>query len=318
MCDGVCALPRQLREASAVCARAADDFSGFRDSQVPPCRRLLRKLAPYIRMPDAPPVIESGLAQVLYYGWGRVHWARNYSLLHYAAETLKDPQIVELIALLCEDVDAPDARGMRAIDYARSNSCPGVARVIEKARQEQQKSQKLVAAARERDGCYHAPEPEGEGVGDPHGGLQPAPVAQPEEEEGAPGRSAEQSLKSRSSRRHSAPGHLHEASPPKRRSYPMLLGAGQAVPQAGKADDKDEGAPPRPGAPPSPRPRPRRQAEAGALDANDHSDRVEDPHLCGSSDGLDRRGFYVGRDSSKAAVMPWGEESRTGDSSDQD
>jgi len=100
--------------------------------QVSTYERLLRKLAPFVHVPNRPSQISSALCKSLQVGWERMRWAKGYSLLHYVAECSDDLRVVEIIALLAGDLNRLDAKGFRPIDYAKQNQCRGVARVIER------------------------------------------------------------------------------------------------------------------------------------------------------------------------------------------
>eukprot|EP00929_Paragymnodinium_shiwhaense_P004186 TRINITY_DN10493_c0_g1_i3.p1 TRINITY_DN10493_c0_g1~~TRINITY_DN10493_c0_g1_i3.p1 ORF type:complete len:1477 (+),score=471.30 TRINITY_DN10493_c0_g1_i3:132-4562(+) len=132
-------------------------------------QKILLKMVPFVKIPHAPNV-EKGLEGVIKFSWAGVHWSKNYNLLHYAAENVEDPAVVELVGLLCTDVDQKDDRGFRPIDYTRQAKRPACEKVINRLRQDQARHNKLKA------GCAEAHV----GAADSHSGgflKPPAPAA---------------------------------------------------------------------------------------------------------------------------------------------
>merc|ERR1712137_524841 len=57
---------------------------------------------------------------------------KNYTLIHYVAEHVDDPSVVELVGSLATDVMKLDDNKMRPIDYARNSMHHGSVRVLER------------------------------------------------------------------------------------------------------------------------------------------------------------------------------------------
>ncbi|OLP80715.1 hypothetical protein AK812_SmicGene38833 [Symbiodinium microadriaticum] len=55
-------------------------------------------------------------------------------MLHYCAECVEEPAVVELIGLLATDVDRKDDNGFRPIDYARQTGREPIIQMLEKLR----------------------------------------------------------------------------------------------------------------------------------------------------------------------------------------
>jgi hypothetical protein len=80
------------------------------------------------------PLVNQSMRAVIKYGWDSIHWQRGYSILHFAAECLNNPDIVELLALLANDMSARDNSGKRPLDYARKERKWGNVRALERVR----------------------------------------------------------------------------------------------------------------------------------------------------------------------------------------
>lgn len=112
---------------------------------------LVRKMLGFVRSfvaLESCPQIEGVLETVVRLGWDNVAWTRGYTLLHFVAECLDDPMIVELVGLLANDADQRDDSGLRAIDYARRSSKPGVVRAVETLRRRRPPSDSDLATPR--------------------------------------------------------------------------------------------------------------------------------------------------------------------------
>jgi len=110
-------------------------------------REVLKLLAPFVFVAGQP-TMEFGLRKVLQHGWGSVHWAQGHTLLHYIGEHGDDSRLVELVACLADsaaEVEEPDEKGRRPLDYARANPCEGVAAAFEKVRRRQRAWQDLAS-----------------------------------------------------------------------------------------------------------------------------------------------------------------------------
>eukprot|EP00435_Cladocopium_sp_Y103_P002323 s2808_g1.t1 len=90
------------------------------------------KMAKFVYVDDD--VIDKSLESVIRNGWDAFKWNRGYSLLHYAAECVQDPQVVELVANLATNVDQKDGNGKRPIDYARKTQNEEVIAALERMR----------------------------------------------------------------------------------------------------------------------------------------------------------------------------------------
>eukprot|EP00913_Durusdinium_trenchii_P023631 g22202.t1 len=91
-------------------------------------------------------VIDRSLEPVIRIGWDGFKWNKGYSLLHYAADCVTDPEVVELMANLATDVDQKDDYGLRPIDYARKTQDEAVIKALERMPAAQNGNQEAVAA----------------------------------------------------------------------------------------------------------------------------------------------------------------------------
>jgi hypothetical protein len=97
------------------------------------------KMMPFMKIESAQ-LVETSLDGIIRSGWDSIHWKRNYNLLHYCAECIEDPDVVELVALFATDIDQADSNGKRPIDYARAAGRPGVTKVLDRLRSRLRKS----------------------------------------------------------------------------------------------------------------------------------------------------------------------------------
>jgi len=110
-------------------------------------REVLKLLAPFVFVAGQP-TLQLGLRKVLQHGWNSVHWAQGYTLLHYVGEKGDDSRLAELVACLAgsaAEVDEPDEKGRRPLEYARLNPCEGVSAAFEKVRRQQRTWQDLAS-----------------------------------------------------------------------------------------------------------------------------------------------------------------------------
>jgi len=110
-------------------------------------REVLKLLAPFVFVAGQP-TLQLGLRKVLQHGWNSVHWAQGYTLLHYVGENGDDSGLAELVACLAEsaaEVEEPDEKGRRPLDYARANPCEGVLAALEHVRRQQRSWQDLAS-----------------------------------------------------------------------------------------------------------------------------------------------------------------------------
>jgi len=89
-------------------------------------------MLPFVRVNSA--LVEQSLEPLVSHGWDSVDWRKNYTLLHFAAECLDDPNVVQLVGSFSTDLESRDDAGMRPIDYARRNPCKEIAKVLETMR----------------------------------------------------------------------------------------------------------------------------------------------------------------------------------------
>ena len=80
--------------------------------------RQMCKLVEFVHV-EGWPKLEQSLPEVIRHGWDGMQFQRNYNLLHYAAECVDDPDVVELVAVLAPNVDERDDEGNTPLDYAR-------------------------------------------------------------------------------------------------------------------------------------------------------------------------------------------------------
>ena len=79
-------------------------------------------------------MVNQSLRAICRFGWDSIEWQGGYSCLHYAAECMDNPGIVEVLGLFAPDINARDAAGKRPLDYARSRGMDGNVKAIEKLR----------------------------------------------------------------------------------------------------------------------------------------------------------------------------------------
>merc|ERR1719272_2887138 len=101
----------------------------------------MQRMMPFMKIESAP-LVEKSLDGIVKSGWDSIHWKRNYNLLHYCAECIEDPSVVELVALFATDINQRDDNGCRAIDFARQSGHTGVKSVLEKLRKAMDKRSK--------------------------------------------------------------------------------------------------------------------------------------------------------------------------------
>lgn len=64
-------------------------------------------------------VLNENLSAIVRYGWDSIQWKGGYTCLHFSAECRDDSDALELLALLCKDLNQRDDDGRRPLDYAR-------------------------------------------------------------------------------------------------------------------------------------------------------------------------------------------------------
>eukprot|EP00929_Paragymnodinium_shiwhaense_P067325 TRINITY_DN3389_c0_g1_i2.p1 TRINITY_DN3389_c0_g1~~TRINITY_DN3389_c0_g1_i2.p1 ORF type:complete len:1660 (-),score=346.41 TRINITY_DN3389_c0_g1_i2:293-5272(-) len=87
------------------------------------------KMAYMVEFPSVP-TLKSSIEAITRYGFDGVVWDRGYSLLHFAAASVVDINIVELICHLATDMHVRDDDGLSPSDYARKAGRPEVAELI--------------------------------------------------------------------------------------------------------------------------------------------------------------------------------------------
>ncbi|CAJ1427220.1 unnamed protein product, partial [Effrenium voratum] len=89
----------------------------------------MRKMVRFVSVHDD--VIDKSLEGIVRFGWDGLRWKRGYTMLHYCAECVEEPAVVELVGLLATDVDRKDDNGMRPIDYARQSGREDIIKMLE-------------------------------------------------------------------------------------------------------------------------------------------------------------------------------------------
>ncbi|CAK9112213.1 unnamed protein product [Durusdinium trenchii] len=107
------------------------------------------KMAKFVFVDDD--VIDRSLEPVIRIGWDGFKWNKGYSLLHYAADCVTDPEVVELMANLATDVDQKDDYGLRPIDYARKTQDEAVIKALERMRKAARKLAQEEADLKEQE-----------------------------------------------------------------------------------------------------------------------------------------------------------------------
>ncbi|CAJ1330223.1 unnamed protein product, partial [Effrenium voratum] len=92
----------------------------------------MRKMVRFVSVHDD--VIDKSLEGIVRFGWDGLRWKRGYTMLHYCAECVEEPAVVELVGLLATDVDRKDDNGMRPIDYARQSGREDIIKMLEHVR----------------------------------------------------------------------------------------------------------------------------------------------------------------------------------------
>ncbi|CAE7209347.1 unnamed protein product, partial [Symbiodinium natans] len=93
----------------------------------------MHRMADFVSI-ESDPVVEQALEGIIRLGWDSLNWKRGYTMLHYCAECVEEPTVVELIGLLATDVDRKDDNGFRPIDYARQTGREPIIQMLEKLR----------------------------------------------------------------------------------------------------------------------------------------------------------------------------------------
>lgn len=103
----------------------------------------MRVMVPFMRV-DSSLIVEESLDALIHLGWDSIQWKGNFTLLHFAADCIEDPLVIELTAAFCNDLDQFDDAGMRPIDYARRNVCPEVTATLEALRRKRDDARGIV------------------------------------------------------------------------------------------------------------------------------------------------------------------------------
>jgi len=75
--------------------------------------------------------LQKVLMMVLTEGWDSIAWTRGHTLFHHVAAHFNNLSLVELVGLLCTDLEKVDEYGKKPIDYARQNLSPDVLHLVE-------------------------------------------------------------------------------------------------------------------------------------------------------------------------------------------
>eukprot|EP00928_Gymnodinium_smaydae_P041607 TRINITY_DN28138_c0_g1_i3.p1 TRINITY_DN28138_c0_g1~~TRINITY_DN28138_c0_g1_i3.p1 ORF type:complete len:1346 (-),score=177.93 TRINITY_DN28138_c0_g1_i3:86-3526(-) len=94
--------------------------------------RVACAMLPFVKIDDSL-LVEESLGVLVKSGWESVRWKANYTLLHFAAECVDDPLILELVGSLASDMDQVDDIGMRAVDYLRERKRPDLEQAFKQA-----------------------------------------------------------------------------------------------------------------------------------------------------------------------------------------
>ncbi|CAD7963983.1 unnamed protein product [Amoebophrya sp. A120] len=101
-------------------------------------------------------LVNQSLRAIVRYGWDSIHWQKGYTCLHFAAECMEAPNVVELLALLAKDMNERDATGKRPLDYARKERKQANVEVLEKMRNQFYRQQQAERAIQKRQNIDYA------------------------------------------------------------------------------------------------------------------------------------------------------------------
>lgn len=96
------------------------------------------------------PLVNQSVRAIVKYGWDSIHWQKGYTCLHFAAECMDAPGVVELLALLAKDMNEKDETGKRPLDYARKENRTGNIEVLERLRNQLYRQQQAEKAMKKK------------------------------------------------------------------------------------------------------------------------------------------------------------------------
>ncbi|CAD7935682.1 unnamed protein product [Amoebophrya sp. A25] len=118
-------------------------------------RRMHQAMCKMVELVDVEnALVNQSLRAIVRYGWDSIHWQKGYTCLHFAAECMDAPNVVELLALLAKDMNERDATGKRPLDYARKEKKQANVDVLEKMRNQfyrQQQAERAIKKKRDVD-----------------------------------------------------------------------------------------------------------------------------------------------------------------------